>query len=150
MGPITMHGGAPFTRGRACQGVRPGGQGNEFRLTDFAGGGHVGRSWVQSDGGSPQWLHDFVSKPLLFRPGTYFRSATGSVPTKSVNLNSLPWVASMATSLHPSDDSHSERASSSRVVVPKVRTSRSTLPSRMRRRQATTESLCASRPAQSG
>src|SRR3954449_13401127 len=65
-------------------------QGNEFRLTDFAGGGQVGRSWVQSDGESPQWLHDFVSKPLLFRPGTYFRSATGSVPTKSVNLNSLP------------------------------------------------------------
>src|SRR3954468_5932105 len=78
-------------------------QGNEFRLTDFAGGGHVGRSWVQSDGGSPQWLHDFVSKPLLFRPGTYFRSATGSVPTKSVNLNSLPWMGSQGNEFRLTD-----------------------------------------------
>jgi hypothetical protein len=50
-------------------------------------------------------------------------------------------VASMATCRHLCEASQSESSSRSRVVVPKVRTSRLTLPSTTRRRQATTVSL---------
>src|SRR5215213_1640497 len=56
----------------------------------------------------------------------------------------------MAICVQPVSDSHSDRASRSRVVILNVRTSRATVPACMQRRQATTVVLWTSRPAQWG
>src|SRR5262249_47425943 len=56
-------------------------------------------------------------------------------------------VASIATCVHPALSSHSASANNPCVVVGKRRTSRSTLRLLIRRRQATTSTLCTSRPA---
>src|SRR5262249_17292644 len=55
--------------------------------------------------------------------------------------------ASIATCVHPALSSHSASANNPCVVVGKRRTSRSTLRLLIRRRQATTSTLCTSRPA---
>src|SRR5262249_38621698 len=56
-------------------------------------------------------------------------------------------VASIATCVHPALSNHSASANNPCVVVGKRRTSRSTLRLLIRRRQATTSTLCTSRPA---
>src|SRR5262249_54135385 len=56
-------------------------------------------------------------------------------------------VASIATCVHPALSNHSASANNPCVVVGKRRTSRSALRLLIRRRQATTSTLCTSRPA---
>ena len=89
-----------------------------------------------------------ASLTSLLRPGTFFTCrALASTSSTSPSLRMCQTgfqytpVASMATCRHPCEASQSESSSSSRVVVPKVRSSRFTLPSTTRRRQATTVSL---------
>src|SRR5262245_42636863 len=89
----------------------------------------------------------------LLRPGTFFTCAAfarinANRPSRmcQTGFQYTP-VASIATCVHPALSSHSASANNPCVVVGKRRTSRSTLRLLMRRRQATTSTLCTSRPA---
>src|ERR1700720_3736433 len=93
----------------------------------------------------------------LGRPGTFLTCAAfASTKTKSPSLRISHPVSkrtpspSFARWVQRCSGSQSDRASKSLVVVLKVRTSRSTEPVAMWRTQATTVSLCTSRPAQCG
>jgi len=57
-------------------------------------------------------------------------------------------VASIATCVQPASASHVDSSNRLAVVVPKLRTVVDALPPAARRTQATTVSLCTSRPAQ--
>src|SRR5215831_18747937 len=89
----------------------------------------------------------------LLRPGTFFTCAafariSAKCPSRmcQTGFQYTP-VASIATCVHPALSSHSASANNPCVVVGKRRTSRSTLRLLIRRRQATTSTLCTSRPA---
>src|SRR5262245_34422918 len=89
----------------------------------------------------------------LLRPGTFFTCAafariSANRPSRmcQTGFQYTP-VASIATCVHPALSSHSASANNPCVVVGKRRTSRSTLRLLIRRRQATTSTLCTSRPA---
>jgi len=89
----------------------------------------------------------------LLRPGTFFTCAAFARTRENrpsrmcqTGFQYTP-VASIATCVHPPRSSHSASSKRPCVVVGKRPTSRSTFRLLTRRRQATTSTLCTSRPA---
>src|SRR6516165_2003669 len=119
------------------------------------------KSWIAGGGTKLDWIRpcairsasQVASFTSLLRPGTFFTCAafariSANRPSRmcQTGFQYTP-VASIATCVHPALSSHSASANNPCVVVGKRRTSRSTLRLLIRRRQATTSTLCTSRPA---
>src|SRR5215472_3411479 len=118
-------------------------------------------SWIAGGGTKLDWIRPCANRSAsqvasftsLLRPGTFFTCAafariSANRPSRmcQTGFQYTP-VASIATCLHPELSNHSASANNPCVVVGKRRTSRSTLRLLISRRQATTSTLCTSRPA---
>src|SRR6516165_4834112 len=118
-------------------------------------------SWIAGGGTKLDWIRPCANRSAsqvasftsLLRPGTFFTCAafariSANRPSRmcQTGFQYTP-VASIATCLHPALSNHSASANNPCVVVGKRRTSRSTLRLLISRRQATTSTLCTSRPA---
>src|SRR5262245_22138288 len=118
-------------------------------------------SWIAGGGTKLDWIRPCANRSAsqvasftsLLRPGTFFTCAafariSANRPSRmcQTGFQYTP-VASIATCVHPALSNHSASANNPCVVVGKRRTSRSALRLLIRRRQATTSTLCTSRPA---